>query len=78
MAAELVENLQKSSALTANPVSPRRSFSGCSSFSLLGAPHGVQDLSSPTKGQSHAPAVEAWSLLVWIAREARSYSYFYL
>lgn len=59
MAKELMEKMQKSRTLTANPVSPLRSFSSCSrlflfSF-LLAAPRGIQDLSSLTKDQSRAP-----------------------
>lgn len=59
MAKELMEKTQKTSTLTASPVSPLRSFSSCSHlflfFSLLDAPRGIQDLSSPTKDQSRAP-----------------------
>ena len=38
-------------------------------FFLLAAPHGLQDLSSPTRDQSQAPAVKALSPNHWTARE---------
>ena len=46
-------------------------------FFLLAAPHGMWDLSSPTRDQTHAPAMEAQHLNHWTAREVPEWNHFW-
>ena len=45
-------------------------------LSFLATPHSMEDLSSPTRDQTHAPAVGAWSPNHWTTGEVPKISRF--
>ena len=45
-------------------------------LSFLATPHGMEDLSSPTRDQTHAPAVGVWSPNHWTTGEVLKISRF--